>query len=270
MALTSGPFAGQQFAAAQASAAKAIVPGTTLAGPTYFMGQACAALPPAPGPGAIAVIERGGCTFQVKLDNVKAAGYAAGIVFNSTVGCEALVRMAATGDIPFLFVARSTGYTLLGIAGYNLANCPSGPNPALPAVGTPGASVSVSQVFDGWGYVQLYDARTLAYLDSYAIPEALDPRYAAGFGDLSVHEVATDPNQNLAYLSYYAGGLRVIRFGPQGIEEAGHYIAEGGNNFWGVEVHKLPQGTPGRGKETLILASDRDSGLWIFRYTGKP
>jgi hypothetical protein len=77
--------------------------------------------------------------------------------------------------------------------------------------------------------------------------------------------VATDKEENLGYLSYYDAGLRVIRFGTDGIEEVGHYIAEGGSDFWGVEVHRLPGDET---EETLILGSDRDSGLWIFRYTG--
>jgi hypothetical protein len=104
-------------------------------------------------------------------------------------------------------------------------------------------------------------------IDAYAIDEAMDPAFASGFGVLSVHEVAVDPfRPRVAYLSYYAGGLRVIRYGPTGIEEVGHYIHEEGNDFWGVEVHRLPQRVKGIRK--LILASDRDSGLWIFRYTG--
>jgi len=75
--------------------------------------------------------------------------------------------------------------------------------------------------------------------------------------------VAVDPKkEGLAYLSYYSGGLRVIEYGGDGITEVGAYIAEGGNNFWGVEHHVLPGGTE------LILASDRDTGLWIFDYTG--
>lgn len=107
-------------------------------------------------------------------------------------------------------------------------------------------------------------------IDAYAIDEALDPRYASGFGDLSVHEVAVDPwKKDLAYVSYYAGGLRAVRYGSRGLEEVGHYIAPEGNNFWGVEAHRLPTGRRKTGKETLILASDSDSGLWIFRYTGK-
>jgi hypothetical protein len=55
----------------------------------------------------------------------------------------------------------------------------------------------------------------------------------------------------------------VARFGPGGIEEVGHYIDANGNDFWGVEAHRLPGS-----EETLAYLSDRDSGLWIFRYTG--
>ena len=69
-------------------------------------------------------------------------------------------------------------------------------------------------------------------LDTYAIDEAQDPAYATGFGDLSVHEVATSQrNEDLAYLAYYAGGLRVIDVGSGEIEEVGAFIDEGGNNF---------------------------------------
>ncbi|MDQ3766940.1 MAG: CHRD domain-containing protein, partial [Actinomycetota bacterium] len=119
-------------------------------------------------------------------------------------------------------------------------------------------------LFDGWGYVRLLDRSSLEQVDAYAIDEALDPDFAFGFGDLSVHEVAVDPvEQGLAYLSYYSGGLRVIRYGNNGIREVGHYIHKDGNNFWGIETHLLPDSN-----RKLILASDRDSGLWIFKYTG--
>ncbi len=43
--------------------------------------------------------------------------------------------------------------------------------------------------------------------------------------------------------------------------EVGGYLDEAGNNFWGVEAIDNPA-NPG---ETLILASDRDYGLYIFR-----
>jgi hypothetical protein len=48
------------------------------------------------------------------------------------------------------------------------------------------------------------------------------------------------------------------KYGPLGLRQVGAFIDEGGNNFWGVEVHKI------RGKQ-YMLASDRDFGLYIFR-----
>jgi len=265
--VTSGPFAGSNFFASQGNAVPQITPGSPLSGPTYFVGLACAALPAAPVTGAIAVVERGTCSFTAKVTNVQNAGYAAGIVMNSAAAgnCEAVVNMAAAGTIPFLFVSRSSGFAILGITGYNPANCPTGSNPSLPSAGTAGSTVTLSAVFDGWGYVHLFDAATLTEIDTYAVPEALNPSFATGFGALSVHEVATDIDSDLAYLSYYDAGLRVIRFGPSGITEVGHYIDAGGNDFWGVQVFRLP-GDPT--EQTYVAASDRDSGLWIFKYTG--
>jgi hypothetical protein len=140
----------------------------------------------------------------------------------------------------------------------------------MPAKGTLGESISaVGGVFDGWGYVHLLNANTLQEIDAYAIPEALDPAFQDGFGSLSVHEVQTDPRAkvNLAYFSYYDAGFRVAKFGKSGIEEVGHFIAEGGNDFWGIEPTQAVNNPPGQGAPLLLL-SDRDSGLWIFRYTG--
>jgi uncharacterized repeat protein (TIGR01451 family) len=266
--IASGPFSGEQFTASQGSDVPQLTPERPLVGPSHFVGRACDAgtLPPAPSADAIAVVERGDCGFTVKAGNVEAAGYQAGIVFNNQTGvspCEESLGMLVSADIPFLgVVGRSLGYRLHGIPGYEPSDCPDqdGSQPALPAPGTRGSDLDLSMAFDGWGYMRLLDASTLAELDSYAVPEALDPRYATGFGDLTIHETAADPTHDIAYASWYAADLRVLSFGPAGLREVGHYIDEGGNNFWGVQVHTTPAG------ERLILASDRDSGLYIFRY----
>jgi hypothetical protein len=141
-----------------------------------------------------------------------------------------------------------------------------------PAIGTVSdGRVKATSIFDGWGYVSLYRTGQgkVERIDSYAIPEALDPAYAFGFGDLSIHEVAMDPARNLAYSSYYAGGMRVFSFGESGIQEVGHYIASGGSNFWGTETfvagNRLAGNLQGKG---LFAGSDRDYGIFIFRYTG--
>jgi len=141
--------------------------------------------------------------------------------------------------------------------------------PALGAVSV--RRVLATSVFDGWGYLSLFrrGEGKVERIDSYAIPEALDPAFAFGFGDLSIHEIATDPGQNLAYSSYYAGGIRVFSFGESGIEEVGHYIDAEGNNFWGVETFVAGNQAPGNLKgKRLFAGSDRDHGIFIFRYTG--
>src|SRR4029077_14947073 len=82
-------------------------------------------------------------------------------------------------------------------------------------------------------------------------------------GALTIHEVATDPTTNLAYLAYYNAGMRVVRYSRTGgIEEMGKFIDDDGSNFWGVE-----QFTDAAGNR-LIAGSDRDFGLQIFKYTG--
>ena len=141
--------------------------------------------------------------------------------------------------------------------------------PAIGAVSS--RRVTATSKFDGWGYAHLYKrtAGKAQLVDSYAIPEALDPAYAFGYGDLSIHEFATDPEQNIAYSSYYAGGMRVFKFGSGKLQEVGHYIDSQGNNFWGVETFKPGTTQAGNLKgKRLFAGSDRDHGLWIFRYTG--
>jgi len=277
LTLSSG---GMDFQAAQGSDTPQLDADTRLTGPTTYVGLACTGdpLPAATEPGQIAVIERGVCTFTEKAQNAEAAGYDGVVLFNSIRpdGCSAIVTPAVEAGIPVISVGRDTAYALFG-ATYDEAACLAGTaDAATPfGVGTTGTSVSVAAVFDGWGYVRLLDTKTLTQIDTYAIDESLNPAYATGFGDLSVHEVAVDPKKKgLAYLSYYSGGLRVVEYGKDGLREVGSYIAEGGNNFWGVEYHQLPMGN-GKGKakagpasNDLILASDRDTGLWIFRYTG--
>ncbi len=218
----------------------------------------------------IAVVERGVCDFVVKQAAVEAAGgYIGMIVFNreGADGCSGLVTMTTSGTIPAIFVDRLTGFGLFGVEGqYNEAACLAGDGSVSSpiAVGALGDTINVTAVFDGWGYVHLYanGEGKLQELDTYAIPEAHDPAYATGFGDMSVHEVAMSQVDNsLAYFAYYAGGFRVVRIVDDELVEVGHFIDEGGNNFWGVQLWQH------NGKE-YVLASDRDYGLYIFEYTG--
>jgi hypothetical protein len=253
-----------------------------ITGTTVFVGRACpgdAAVPPAPDlPGdEIAVVERGLCLFTEKVAAVLAAGgYEAVIIMNreGADACNGVLTPSVEGEIPVIFVGRDTGFALFDTAYDEAAACAVGASALAPIpIGTVGDVITeVGLVFDGWGYVRLFsvdvDTGILTELDTYAIPEAMDPAFAEGFGDLSVHEVATDPTDpDLAYLSYYSGGLRAIQIVNGELVEVGGYIdpvggvtEAGGNNFWGVEVWTHPD----TGEE-YILASDRDSGLWIFQ-----
>ena len=191
------------------------------------------------------------------------------LVFNreGSDACNQTLGMSVAGDIPTFGVApRAQGYAIFGKAGYNDAACLAGDGSVQSgiALGVTGDILTFGSYFDGWGYVRLFRNGTgkLAELDQYAIPEAHDPAYADGYGDLSVHEVATSPTQSsLAYYSYYSGGLRVTRIENGKLVEKGHLIDQGGSNLWGVDVFE------DAGKE-YVAASDRDKGLYVFRYTG--
>jgi hypothetical protein len=267
--ITSGPLEGETFDAGQSTNTPTIDEDSPLIGPTTYVGNACGPLAPAQSPEHIALIERGGpsvagqgaCTFQLKVMAAEAAGYQGSVIFNEQrADCEAVVtNPLLVGPFPAATVARSTGLQLMN---QSLDDNPC--DDPTPAVGTPSESVAIEFILDGWGYLHLFDAQTMEDVDQYAIPEALEREHATGSGDLSIHEVAMDPQRNLAYISYYSGGFRVVRFGEGGIEEVGAFIAPGGNNFWGVQYHR-PRGQ----KQPLILASDRDSGLWIFRFGAK-
>lgn len=258
--IASGSYQGDEFTADDGSN---VPPMRDLDAPTRFVGNACAPVLPAPGPNYVALVERGVCTFTIKLTNVTAAGYSAGLVFNDQAtdpNCDALANMLAVGTIPFAFVGRSTGLKLLDVPFTDPCATPS---PAVdPLSAQQGEQVSVQAIFDGWGYLHAYDAVTMQPLAHWALPESLDPAHATGSGDLSVHEVATDHRKNnRAYVSHYSGGFRVLQFGRSGIKEIGAFIPEGGTNMWGVEVHYMPGSD-----EAFVLVSDRDAGLWILRY----
>jgi hypothetical protein len=275
---TSGPNPGTLIAL-EGSNSKPIatLPDGMLNGHTTYVGNACdpATIPDAPADDGdpntedIAVIERAGtapdptvaCGFALKLTNVAAKGWDAGVIFNNAnrPDGDQLVNMdTSNATIPAIFSLRAS---VLGTATeQGRLFQTSGATPAVP---TAGADLQVAPEFDGWGYAHLYDAKTSERLDSFAIPEAMDPRYAAGFGDLSIHEFATDPTEPVAYSSYYAGGIRAFTFSRSGgLQETGKFIDDRGSNFWGIEQFTTPDG------QRLIAGSDRDFGLVILKYTG--
>ncbi|MGH2692096.1 MAG: LVIVD repeat-containing protein [Actinomycetota bacterium] len=246
-------------------------------------------LAPAEDTGAeIAVFSRGACFFSDKIRTGELKGYEVVAVGQSHGGTRA-------GLLPDAFICGGQGSPIDGTAPsicighramHDLFDDPPGYAGAefadLPPVSTVGHDLFArGGVFDGWGYVHLHQNTTgLPVMDTYAVPEGQDSAFQEGFGNMTVHEVKTDPREgkDLAYFSYYDAGLRVAKFGPDGITEIGHYVAEGGNDFWGVYpacgASCLNAAKPGLrggkavGQNPLLLMSDRDSGLWIFRYSG--
>lgn len=271
-------------------------PDSQINGPTVFGGYGCiddrGDIPEAtdvfPTVGAdeerIIVFQRGpvndpnhphdACFFSDKVRSGELKGYDAVIIANHHNG-------AGGGAFPDAFICGGQGSPVAGTAAgicighrfmhtafqraenYTIPYPVSDPGDLEPDIGDIGPTIRVESFFDGWGPLHLLDAATLDEIDAWAPTEVFDPAFAQGFGDLTMHNVEADPDENLAYISWYSLGLQIVRFDETGITPVGHYIDPGGNDFWGVHVaadHPTEAG--------LILASDLDSGLWIFRYTG--
>ena len=286
--ITTGPDAGEyDSVSVGGGAAASFLPDLRMNGPTVYGGYGCdvsdpippratAGLPPLEeGEEAIVVLQRGpsqdpdnpeaACFPGEKAENGIAAGYDAVLLVNHHPG-EAGGVFCGSGDFPAsppIVTVCTTHEALHAIFGEpNNTTVPYPPGHG-PPLGDLGEKVSADSVFDGWGYTHLIENTPgkMRTVDSHAVEEALNPTYAFGFGDLSVHEFATDPTEYVAYSSYYAAGMRVFTFGPGGLTEQGKFIDEGGNNFWGVEQFNLAN-------QRYFAGSDRDYGLYIFRYTG--
>lgn len=261
-----------EFRAVQAGSAQLPTNGT-LSGTTIFVGLGCNTAPPpdAPADGGqyIALVERGGCTFTEKAANIESRGYIGSIVFNRTGpsgGCGSVINPSVTANKPFFSVSRPTGLSIVDAdAGYDEAACQASSDSIPVPVGTVGDTVTMAATFDGWGYVHLFRNGNgkLQELDTYSVRQGMDPAYANGFGSLSVHEVAASAQSpHLVYLSYYDAGLRVISVKNGRITEVGHFVDAGGNDFWGVQLIRRAGGE-------YVLASDRDFGLYILKFTGR-
>jgi hypothetical protein len=287
-AITSGPNAGAYPSRPVPGAAPIVVlADEVLNGPTVYGGYGCptsAPIPPRstvfpagslqPDEEAIVVLQRGpagdpsapeaACFPGDKAHQAVLAGYDAVVFVNHHAG-EAVSPTAPfcgsgafVDEIVGVCTTHAAFHTLFGTAPLS----PPWTYPDGPAIGAIGEKINATAAFDGWGYVHLYSntaaSGKFAELDTYAIAEAHDPDFAVGYGDLTVHEVATHPTDpTRSYLSYYAGGLRALEIQGNELVEVGGYLDPNGNNFWGVEVFV-------RDGQTIILGSDRDSGLWIF------
>lgn len=230
------------------------------------------------------------CFFSEKIASGEQKGYDAVIIANHHVGSGA-------GAQPDGFICGSQGSPVAGTAaglciGHRFMHEAFGttadytvpyptPAPNEPAIGTTGGKIDVTSEFNGWGPFHLINGTTLEEIDAWAPPQTHDPEFATGHGWQTMHNVEADPNGDLAYIAWYALGFRVLDFSgcdqtsdgnsanqddPGCITEAGAFLDDRGNDFWGVHVasdHPMSSA-----EDPLILASDRDSGLWIFRYTG--
>src|ERR671918_23752 len=299
--ITSGPHAGVYPSVPVGGAqSPAILPDLMLDGPVVYGGYGCPASAPIPSPedvpGYLDMLEEGeekivalqrgpfddpsapeeACFPGEKAHEAVEAGWDAVLFVQSHVGPE---------DPPFCgsgaFVDEVVGVCTNHEAFHRLFDVPPftppWEYPDGPAIGDIGDRISVSSTLDGWGYVRVLDTSNPAApneVSQITIPETIDKDFAFGFGDLTVHEVEVprgDPNEGgpspdddvLAYFSWYSGGLRVVDISdPASPQEVGFYIDEDGNNFWGVALALDENG------DRIILVSDRDFGLFIFRYTG--
>jgi len=289
-AIATGPNAGPYASVPVPGAAPIVtLADEVLNGPTVYGGYGCPTSAPIPprssvfpagsllsGEEAIVVLQRGpagdagapeaACFPGDKAHQAVLAGYDAVLFVNHHAGSG-----GGTETVPFCgsgaFVDEIVGVCTTHTAFHHVFNTAvSFTYPEPPPVGALGEKITATAAFDGWGYVHLY-SNTLAggkfaELDTFAIDEAHNPAFATGFGDLTVHEVATHPTDaSRSYLSYYAGGLRALEIQGTELVQVGGYLDPNGNNFWGVEVFE-------RDGRTIILGSDRDSGLWIFEDTG--
>jgi hypothetical protein len=285
--ITSGPHAGPfDSTSVSGGASPAALDDLRLNGPVVYGGYGCSASAPVPqraevdltldpGEEAILLLQRGpvddpsapeeACFPGEKAAVAAAAGWDAVLLVNRHLGsADADGAFCGSGGYPegLEFVTSCTTHEafhrMFGTEPNFATPVPAGD---APPIGTIGEEIEATAVFDGWGYAHLFrnENGKMSEIDTYATPESMDPDFAFGFGDLSIHEFAADPDQNLAYVSYYAAGARVLRFSDDGIQEVGSFIDEGGNNFWGVETFRL------KGKR-YFAESDRDFGLYLFRY----
>src|ERR671919_11697 len=241
--ITTGPNAGP-FGAGEFGFTKSVssFPGGEVSGPTVYGGSACpgedldgdgtddrtqvpdaSILGGAVGPDdeRVLVTTRGTCFFSDKIRTGEEKGYDVVIIGNHHVG-------AGGGTAPDAFFCGGQGSPVLGTAAglcighramHLLFNDPpeftpetSATSPDMPPTGTLGERVQASAIFDGRGPFHLLDNASMEEIDDFAPPETHDPAFAQGFGELTMHNVEADPTSDLAYISWYALGLRVLDF----------------------------------------------------------
>jgi hypothetical protein len=262
---TSNAFPGTRFAV-EANRTPPIVtlPGREMAGEVVHVGRGCPADPAGTGlatadpylanpAGKIALIERGVCRFDNKIARAILAGAAGVIVYNNVAGGEGLVIMDVANPttlpdgtvvpltVPAIFVQRSTGLLLRN--------------------GTPPVTARAAAVFNGWGYMRIFDTSDPAnptQLAEWHSP-ATDDEARATEGTFTIHNPEVRGNQ--VFASWYNEGVFVIDISqPSAPREIGQWVGAGAPagappvNIWSA----VPHGD-------LLLASDRNYGLYILK-----
>lgn len=256
---TSSAFAGTRQAVEAAFTPPIVnLPGREMTGEVVHVGRDCPAGSIAPGSpedpyladpaGKIALIERGACGFSHKIDRAMNAGATGVIVYNSVAGGEALVIMGASGSfppptIPAVFVQRSTGLLLIA--------------------GTPPVTARAAAIFNGWGYLRLFDISDPANpvaLSTFAT-SSTNSEAVATTGQWSVHN--PEIRGSTLYASWYNDGFRIIDISkPSEPHEIGSWTGAGSPSPLAVNIWTVvPHGN-------LLLASDRNYGLYILKANG--
>jgi hypothetical protein len=273
---------------------------STLAGNVVWTGgEGCtsADVPPATDANQVALIQRGSCFFQDKADSAEAQGYVGYIVANDEARGDALINMGQRDDapvgIPGVFVGYSTGEAIKAAPGQpvNTASVFDGWG-YLHIINNTGGDVSVPSMGRESTPMTVPQLGELGY---YAPAETMeDPRPEFGLterGDLTMHNIEADPlTQDLTptfnqgprmFISWYSLGMRAVEYRPghyhanlngegsysQNVHEVGRWIDEDGSNFWGVHVDEADVDPESEGNEQIILASDRNLGLYVFTFS---
>jgi uncharacterized protein YodC (DUF2158 family) len=253
--------------------------------------------------GQIAMIDRGGCFFSIKVYCAQLAGYEGVVIANNLAG-DGVFTMGA-GDFAELVTIPSVMISYEDVVALRIA---AGGAEVL-------GTITVNEIYNGWGYLRVLDnthdtitldsngrmpggsevdVGYLGELGYYAPAETLEPGFydpLNPIGDLTMHNVEVDPStQDIVasydggprmFVSWYSLGMRAVEYRPEhfhnnandegsyswNVHEAGRFIAEDGSNFWGVHVDTIEVETDdGIQEQQVILASDRNTGLWIFTF----
>ena len=214
-------------------------------------------------------VERGACAFTLKSNNAEAAGYDGIVVFNSAAGGDALVLMGGDSvNIPGVFIGRSDGLTLAGVASATDL-----------VIGDPaGTIVEYAETWNGWSGLRIWDysdpanpvlASTFDTACS-ALQPGTDGAEECFEGDqftYSSHNLVID--NGIAYISWYSDGLLMVDISdPYNPVEVGRYHESGPEfeesnggvqDIWGVYKED---------NSPWVYASDRNGGLYVLKAYG--